>query len=153
MARPTKSYKAMNKHLTKEEKASRKSTEEKLRGNYDNIVPPKHLRKSQKDIFNSILDELEASKILGNVDVHILGVCAIAIDRMKDIEKMINKDKDLMWDKAVIKAKDQYTKEFFRCCNELSLSPQSRAKLGNINLEHEQSANDPLLKVMSGGKR
>ena len=48
--------------------------------------------------------------------------------------------------------KSEYTKDFFRCCNELSLSPQSRAKLGNINLQAEQEKQDPLLQVLAGGK-
>jgi len=41
-------------------------------------------------------------------------------------------------------------KTFYRCCNELSLSPQSRAKLGNINLQSKQEEEDPLLKVIGG---
>lgn len=57
-----------------------------------------------------------------------------------------------MFDKEVLAAKDKYTKDFFRCCNELSLSPQSRAKLGNINLQVKQQQEDPLLKVLAGGK-
>lgn len=152
MARPTKSVQTMSKNLTKEEKAIRLDTEEKLRGPADNISPPKHLNARQKKIFNYIVQELEASKILGNLDIYILGTAAIAIDRMQQIEKLINKDPEKMFDKDVIKAKAEYTKEFFRVCNELSLSPQSRAKLGNINLQAKQKSEDQLLKVLRGGK-
>ena len=48
-------------------------------------------------------------------------------------------------------AKDKYTKDLFRCCSELSLSPQSRAKLGNINVQASKDNEDPLLKVLRGG--
>jgi len=153
MARPSKSVKTMSKNLTKEEKEVRLETEEKLRGRGDNISPPKHLNARQKKIFNYIVEELEASKILGNLDIYILGTCAISIDRLQQIEKLINKDIERILDKSLMAAKDKYTKDFFRCCNELSLSPQARAKLGNINLQSEQEKQDPLLKVLAGGKK
>ncbi|MEL3956912.1 phage terminase small subunit P27 family [Caldifermentibacillus hisashii] len=153
MARPTKSVKTMSKNLTKEEKEIRLETEQKLRGGADNISPPKHLNARQRKIFQYIVQELEASKILGNLDIYILGTAAIAIDRLQQIEKMINKDINKTFDKNILKAKAEYTKEFFRCCNELSMSPQSRAKLGNINVQVKQKEEDPLLKVLKGGKK
>lgn len=152
MARPSKSVKTMSKNLTKEEKMIRVETEEKLRGGTDKISPPKHLNARQKKIFKYIVKELEASQILGNLDIYVLSQAAIAIDRLQEIEKMINEDTTRMFDKEVLAAKDKYTKDFFRCCNELSLSPQSRAKLGNINLQVKQQQEDPLLKVLAGGK-
>lgn len=153
MARPTKSVKTMSKNLTKEEKNARLEAEEKLKGAADKISPPSHLNARQKKIFNYIVDEMKASGILGNLDVHILGVCAISIDRIQQIEKMINKDIGKILDKNLMSAKDKYSKEFFRCCNELSLSPQSRAKLGNINVQTKQQEEDPLLKLLKGGKK
>lgn len=153
MARPTKSVKSMSKNLTKEEIQVREETEEKLRGGADNISPPTHLNARQKKLFNYIVNELEASGIVGNLDVYILGTCAIAIDRLQQIEKMINKDIEKLLDKNLMSAKDKYTKDFFRCTNELSLSPQSRAKLGTINLQAKQQEEDQLLKVLSGGKK
>ena len=44
-------------------------------------------------------------------------------------------------------AKDKYTKSFFRCCNELCLSPQSRAKMANINLQGKEDS--PLIKLLN----
>ena len=45
-------------------------------------------------------------------------------------------------------AKDKYNKDFFRCCNELSLSPQSRAKFGNLTLQAKEKEEDPLLAAL-----
>lgn len=153
MARPCKSVNTMSKNLTKEEKEIRLSTEKKLKGNSDSISPPSYLNKEQKKIFKYIVEQLKAGGILGNLDVYILAQCSISIDRLQQIEKMINDEIDYMYDKNVMSAKDKYTKDFFRCCNELSLSPQSRAKLSNINLQAQQEKEDPLLQVLSGGKR
>ena len=43
-------------------------------------------------------------------------------------------------------SKEKYTKDFFRCCNELCLSPQSRAKLANLNVQAQEE--DPLMKAL-----
>ncbi|WP_026694090.1 phage terminase small subunit P27 family [Peribacillus kribbensis] len=153
MARPSKSVTTMSKNLTKEEVQVRQETEEKLKGAADNISPPSHLNARQKKIFRYIVQEMEASNILGNLDVYILSTCALAIDRLNQIEKMINKDADKLLDKNLMSAKDKYTKDLFRCTNELSLSPQSRAKLGNINLQSKQKEEDKLLQVLAGGKK
>ena len=152
MARPCKSVKTMSKNLTNEEKEIRLEAEEKLRGAADKIKPPQHLTVTQINIFNYIVSELEASGILSNLDVFLLATCSIAIDRLQFIERTINNDNEAIWDKDLLSAKDKYTKDLFRCTNELSLSPQSRAKLANINLQSEQEKADPLLQVLSGGK-
>lgn len=153
MARPSKSVKVMSKNLTKEEKDLRLETEEKLKGGADNISPPTHLNARQKKIFNYVVDQLRESNILGNLDIYILSQTSIAIDRLQQIEKLINKDINKIYDKDLMKAKSEYTKDFFRCCNELSLSPQSRAKLGNINMQAKERDEDVLLKVLAGGSK
>jgi P27 family predicted phage terminase small subunit len=150
MARPSKSVKVMNKHLTKEEIDSRKEVENKLRGLADKIKPPDYLSDSQKEIFNYIVSELEASEILSNLDIYILTTCSIAIDRLKTIEIMINADPEQLENIKLMSSKDKYTKDLWRATNELSLSPQSRAKLGNLNLQDKKKKEDPLLKVING---
>ena len=50
-------------------------------------------------------------------------------------------------------AKDKYTKDFFRCCNELCLSPQSRAKIALANANAAKDAADPLMEVLKGLKK
>ncbi|MFQ9695704.1 MAG: hypothetical protein ACLRY5_02585 [Zhenhengia sp.] len=52
-----------------------------------------------------------------------------------------------------IKIKTAYMKDFFRMCNELSLSPQSRANIANINCSTEAEKTDPLLTILGGGKK
>ena len=154
MARPTKSAHVITKDSqTKAEIEYRKKNEEILKGNADKVKPSSHLSKEQKKIFRQIVKELEASGILSNLDVFILDKAAIAIERMQAIDKMINEDIELIADGKLRLARQSYSQEFFRCCNELSLSPQSRAKLSNINLEKAQSSNDPVLQLITGGKK
>lgn len=151
MARPCKSAKVLTDcSQTKEEIDARAEYENKMRGQDDGLEPPKFLTRSQRRIFRVIRNHLKDSGILGNLDVYILSQCAIAIDRIRYIEEQINRSPAMLLNKALMSSKDKYTKDFFRCCNELSLSPQSRAKIANINLQSGQNREDPLLQALAG---
>lgn len=151
MARPSKSIKTVSGHRTKQEKIIRMEAENALRGSGD-IRPPKYLTRRQKIVFNNLVKELMPAQILGSVDVYVLTQAAIAIDRLRTIETEINKDNEKMFNRDVLAARERYTKDFFRCCNELSLSPQARAKIGNIALQQLKQQEDPLLKILGGGQ-
>ena len=140
------SAKITSKHLTKAEIDAKSTVEDKLKGSDDDLTPPGYLTPSQKNIFEYIVTNLEASGILGNLDVYVLAECSICIDRMQEIERTMNEANSLI--PSLVRLKETYTKAFFRYCNELSLSPQSRAKLANINAQAAAEEN-PLLKVLS----
>lgn len=153
MARPCKSVNVMSKNLTKEEIEKRYEAEERLKGGKDKIKPPTYLTKEQKKIFKYIVKELKESNILTNLDIYILTTCAISINRIQRIEQQLNLIElgiDNKQVKNMLRIKESYMKDFFRCCNELSLSPQSRAKLANINITAEENLEDPLIKVLKG---
>ena len=151
MARPTKSAKVLHQcSQTKAELQKRIETEDKLRGKTDRIKPDAYLTKKQKDIFNNIVNELNNAGILGNLDVYLLNQMSITIDRLQELEKIINKDITMSFNPDIIRSRNSYSKDFQRLCNELSLSPQSRAKFGNINLQKEQEQGDPVLKLLKG---
>ena len=147
MGRPAISAKVTAKHLSDTEKNSKLAAEERLRGKADRLRPPKYLTASQKKIFRFIVGEMQESGVLGNLDVYVLAECSIALDRMQEIESQINSDFSMIASQSLMSAKDKYTRSFFRCCNELCLSPQSRAKIGNINLTATEE--NPLLKILS----
>jgi len=148
MARPTKAVATKTGSMTKAEIKARQEQEVKLKGKSENILPSQYLNDHQKELFNYIVDELQASGILSNLDVFALETCVIAIDRLQNIETMINQDFELLRDKQLMASKDKYTKDLFRTVNELSLSPQSRAKLGNLNIQKKAESEDPLLKAL-----
>lgn len=151
VARPAKSVKVVSKNLSKEEIKARTASEEMLKGKANKLKPFDYLTLSQINIFNYIVSELTQSKILGNLDVYILNKIAIAIDRLNYIEMKINVDYDLMFDADVLKSRKDHTADFNKCCQELCLSPQARAKFGMINLNKKTEDKDPLLKVLRGG--
>ena len=150
LARPCKSIEGQSRHNTKEEIERRKDTEEKLKGLADKVEePPEYLTDTQKAIYKFIIEELKASKILSNLDIYLLATASISIDRLQYIENIINKKPSAIMNKDLMSAKDKYNKDFFRCCNELSLSPQSRAKFGSLSLQAKEDSEDLLLKALA----
>jgi P27 family predicted phage terminase small subunit len=141
MARPAKAIDTNSMKMSKKERKDREENEKKLRGDNNKIKPFSYLTKRQKAIFKDILNNLNKD-ILSNLDTYLLNQTAITIERLESIEKAINeaskvtdddgKVKDKLDAKTIINLKsvrDMYSKDFFRCCNELSLSPQARAKI------------------------
>ncbi|MDE6787695.1 MAG: P27 family phage terminase small subunit [Ruminococcus sp.] len=143
MARPAMSAKVTAKHLTNDEKNIKIDTENKLKGDADELIPPSYLSDVQAKIFEYIVRNLESSEILGNLDIFVLSDCSICIDRMQSIEKQINDEPELLSNSSLIATKDRYAKNFQRYCNELCLSPQARAKIANLNLQADDK--NPLL--------
>lgn len=146
MARPAKAIDTNSQKMSKQERKAREETEKKLRGDNSNIKPFSYLNKRQKAIFKDILANLNP-EILSNLDTYLLNQTAITIERLESLEKEINsastiidengkkKDKlDVSMITSLKSVRDMYSKDFFRCCNELSLSPQARAKL-SINTQ------------------
>ncbi len=129
MARPSKSITSSTGKISKEEKEIRLETENKLKGGNEKLIPASYLNERQVEIFNYILSNLEESKVLGNLDVFVLNRTAITIERLENLDKQANENEEIIFTTAFKSSRDMYSKDFFRCCNELCLSPQSRAKL------------------------
>lgn len=147
MGRPSKSAKVLTEYSqTKAEIAARVETENKLKGK-GLPVAPKYLSEEQCEIFGRIVGLLKESDILSELDSDVLGICAVALDRIAEIERRQNEDPEMFGDSKLLSAKEKYTKDFFRCCNELCLSPQSRAKVAIATTA--KKVTDPLLEVLS----
>jgi P27 family predicted phage terminase small subunit len=147
--RPSKSAKLIHENgQTKAEIKARAQVEDSLRGNDEVIKPSGRLNSNQKKIFNYIVNELKAIDFLGNLDSFLLETCCIAIDRLQQIEKDINRDFELIKDRQLMSAKEKYTKDFFKCSHLLSMSPESRAKFGILALNQKIEEKDPLLKIL-----
>ena len=149
MARPAKPTSVQSGHLTKKQISERAAAEEALKGN--EITIPKDITNNQKNICKHIIGELEKSGILCSLDEYVLEQCAVAVDCLHKINQLINsEDESLMFSKDVLTAKEKYEKTFFRCCDELCLSPQSRAKIANINSQAADDGTALLKQIISG---
>ncbi|WP_341423367.1 P27 family phage terminase small subunit [Anaerotruncus rubiinfantis] len=119
-----------------------------MKGKKGTLEPPGYFTDGQKSIFQYIVNQLNDCGILGSLDIYILTTCTIAIDRLESIERRVNEDESLMSDSVLMATKDKYTKDLYRCCNELCLSPQARAKIGSLAAQAAKQREDPLLKAL-----
>lgn len=146
MARPTKSAAIRAGHQTQAEKQARLENEAKLKGRSGRPVPPKYLTDEQKKIFRTVVKELEPAGTLCKLDIDILVSYAVAKAALNDINARIATHPVYLTDKEIISARRQYSSEYFRCLNELGLSPQSRAKMANMAAQAQKT--DPLLEAL-----
>ena len=124
-----------------------------LKGDNACIVPPYRLSDSQLNIFNKIRDVYNKVDLIGELDIYTLAECAVVIDRLQVLEMMINDNPDLLTDKDIMSIRKGYTQDYYRLCNELGLSPQSRAKLGSLSLQKDKQNNDKLLTLLKVGEK
>ena len=149
MGRPAKAIGAGDGARTKEEIETRKQTEEKLKGgDKPKVTCPGYLTPSQKKIFNKIKKLLVDAGAAGSCDGWVIAFCAVAIDRVAEIDADANRTIVRRTDKDIVAARSKYMADFYRCCNELCLSPQARAKLGVAAAKAKAQEKDPLLAIL-----
>ena len=148
MPRPCKPLGAKTAHDTSGEIHARRTVENKLKGSGD-LKPPAWLTPSQKKLYKQIVTTMEASGILGCADTYILSEAAVCMERLWCIEQEINAEPGLKYDRDVIASRNAYSKDFFKCCSELSLSPQARAKISVAAVKMVQdNKRNPLLEAL-----
>lgn len=148
MARPTKPVDVTTGVYTKEQIQARKEAESKLRGSSDSILPSDYLNDEQKAYFMEIVNHYKASGILSNIDVSVIEQYAKARYFIEYIDTAMIREPDKTFDKDLMITREKWEKSFNRASNELGLSPQSRAKLGNINTKKTETDGDPLLNAL-----
>ena len=151
MSRPAKSASVSRGKIRKGEKETRQNVEDSIRGEAVRPEPPESLTEDQKKIFQFIVDGLEAGKILGKLDVFVLESTAVAIDRLRTINRMIDNEPGLLLHTATQNSRAKFQADLWRGCNELRMSPQARAKMGLLAAQGNPDSNDPLENAMNGG--
>lgn len=148
MGRPAKSVKVKTGAIASDDASVRNGVEDKLRGEAVRPEPPAGLTDKQREIFQFIVDGLETGEILGKLDVFVLESTAIAIDRLRYINSMIDETPELVVSTALQNSRAKYQNDLWRGCNELCLSPQARAKLGNLAAQKVKEQKDPLMEAL-----
>lgn len=150
MARPAKAISTASGARTKEEIAYREGLETKLKGPGGVPKPPSYLNAKQKRLFRFIVKGLVAADIISNLDEFVIANTALAVDRLREIETMVNDDPNLLFDTKIMGTRAKYETTLWRGCNELCLSPQARAKIGSLAMSKKKDEQDPLLALLGG---
>ena len=88
-------------------------------------------------------------QILSSVDDITLAQFCVAVDRLRTIEMMVNRDNGYLFDSKLMSTRAGYEKTMWRGCNEFCLSPQARAKFGSLAVGKAKDATDPLAEALS----
>lgn len=151
MARPSKSVRVKTGAIASGDAAVRQDVEDKLRGENIPPEPSAALTDGQRDIFQFIVDGLVDSDILGRLDVFVLESTAVAIDRLRYINGLIDVNPEMIMHTGLQNARSKYQSDLWRGCNELCLSPQARAKIGSLAAQKQKEKKDPLLAALCDG--
>ncbi len=148
MGRPAKITQARSRHDTKADIDARRKAEQKL-ANPKPPRAPKWLTPEQRKMFRDIYKKMGQAEILSVADEYILADAAVTFERLFAIEQEINEDPKLKYNSKVIACRNSYTKDFYRCCNELCLSPQARAKMSAaVANGAKEGKSNPLLDIL-----
>lgn len=150
MSRPPKNPDLLvGNSVSKEDKEIRNKVKEMFGAAVTkNIKPPSRLNTNQKKLFNMIKEHIENVGVYGDIDVQMLETTAIAIDRLQNIEKLINQDFDMIRDRELMQAKSKYTTDFLKGVEFFGMAPTARAKFGSLVANNKAKEQDPLLKVL-----
>lgn len=148
------------KSESKEQLKRREELEKQLMGSDDNVKNiPEHLTEEEKIYYKWLVNEIEIAGIITNLDIPLLeqtanclyimrqcddnirinGILVQKIDRFGNIEDKPNPS---------IKIKLDYQTKYATLCNQLGLSPASRASLAGRQAEVKAEEADPLFQAL-----
>lgn len=164
MAKPRKpAVVKKGKSETKGELKGRSEVEKSLLGRTDAFKEtPEHLTYNQKQYYSWLVEELENVGIVGNLDIPILEQTAVCIDRIRQAGEEINtlgvivtgEDKNgnpIPKENPAVKIETNYMTKYAQLCNQLGLSPASRASLAGKKIDEKEKKKDAVLQIVGLG--
>lgn len=149
-------------HRTKAEIQDRKEAEESIKCDNDRVRQvPKWLDDIAQEEYIKLVDDLENSNVLTNVDIPVVAIVADAISKMQQLNEKIENEGMFITrvsDRGSVNLVEhpatrlykQYNAIYKQYLGELGLSPSSRAKLGVLNQKAQEEKQDPLLQILNG---
>jgi P27 family predicted phage terminase small subunit len=144
------SVRTTKKHLTKSEKDKRIAVENAFIDDAD-VKAPRYLTKNQKVAFKFIVTALKQAKVLSSLDTQTIIQASVVIDMLTFSNKEVASNPTLAIDREFVGTQEKLVRTYLKLCDELCLSPQSRAKLGVLVANQKEEEQDPLLNVLQGG--
>ena len=149
------------KSETKAQLKRREEMEQKLMGNTDDIqnIPADLKTDAEKMYYGWLIKEIEISGIITNLDIPLLKQTATVLWMIDEATESIRENGQLLesydrfgnlvWkpNPSVKILQDCQTK-YNNFCNQLGLSPASRASLAGKKAEQQAEAEDELLKIL-----
>lgn len=161
MARPRKpaAVKA-GKSETKEHLKQREAIEDEMKGNTEKIYNvPIQLDELGQEYYKFLIDELEASNILSNLDIPLLTQTSDALSKMEQADDIINEkgmiyitydkfDNEIPKEHPAVGIKQKYLNQFRALSTQLGLSPSARASMSEMKIQAKKEDEDPVLQIL-----
>lgn len=163
MARPrTPASLKKGKSETKEHLEDRAELEEEIKGNDDILysIVPDSLDKNGKQYYIFIREQLQDSKVLGNLDIPMLTQTANCLSKIDELNTIINENGTIFTiiDKfgnevpkqhPAVSAYNTYMSQFRALATQLGLSPSARAQLTEMQMQNKEDLDDPILQALT----
>lgn len=154
---------ALQGDYTKEDMQSRLEQEKRLKGNSDKIIAPDFIEYDEVAMqkFNQIVEELNASEVISNVDVDLLAVYCdcwskyVQATKMLHIQELIELQENKLGaltkvTNPYIKVQNIYSDKMMKISSLFGLSPADRSKIAHLNPSSKEEVVDPLMELLSG---
>ena len=149
------------KSETKAHLEERHEKEMQLKGESNLIYNiPKQLDEIAIEYYKFLIDELESSEILSNLDLPLLTQTADCLSKMEQADEVIKKE-GMFYEKfdaqgnsepkehPAVGTKQKYLNQFRALSTQLGLSPSSRASLAEAAIQKSKEQKDPVLQILS----
>lgn len=149
------------KSETKAHLEERNQIEQELKGSDDKVYEiPEQLDELGQEYYMFLIEELEASNILSNLDIPLLTQTADTLSKMQQADCIINKEGIIyeVYDKfgnslpkehPAVGVKHKYLNQFRALSTQLGLSPSARASLSEMKMQAKDDEEDPVAKILS----
>lgn len=149
------------RNYNKKELEIMKKAEEDLKGYSEKVSDvPDYLSDLAKEYYKFIVDELEVSGILSNLDIPILVQTAETLAIIRECDEDIKENTMFAIDARGVRRRNpavdirsKALEQFKQLAIQLGMTPSSRASLAVQNLEKSEKEQDPLLQVLNKSKK
>lgn len=148
-----------NRNYTKAEVEQKREAERKIKGNSEKVTDvPDYLSELGKEYYSFIVNEMEVSGILSNLDIPIVVQMAETLAILRDCDEAIKnhgtfymedtKEGSKLKPNPAVAVRNNTMNNFKQLATQLGMSPASRSSLANMNLEKEKEDGDKLLQIL-----
>lgn len=137
-----------------------KKAEEELKGHSEKVEDvPDYLSDLAKEYYTFIVNEMEVSGILSNLDIPIVVQMSETLAMIRECDADIQENKlfytesdrngrDVRKKNPAVDIRDKAINQFKQLAIQLGMTPASRSNLASLNLEKQEKEEDPLLKAL-----
>lgn len=139
---------------------AREKIEDALGGGKEKVYTiPQQLDDLAREYYMFLVDELEASDILTNLDIPVLTQTADCLSKMQQADAIIN-EKGIIYETEdregniipkehpAVGTKQKYLNQFRALSTQLGLSPSSRASLAEMTMQKQENDVDPVVQML-----